>query len=185
MGDRLALIVEEIDFLLAERRELAAQGPIFRIVHKTRGVWAGTPRRAPCLRGEELLGMSLMYRGREYQMPLSPAEASLFDFLGRFRMGQTASQIERGIRGDAFCMAQHLRARRLKRRNAQFHRTTIRAYVKRIRLALARVFNDAGLHLDPMRVMVSQSTVGNELAYSIRARIQWLHVPEFVSLAEM
>jgi hypothetical protein len=185
MADRSALILEEIDFLLAERRELAAQGPHFRIIHNTRGQWAGDPHRAGCLPGEDLLGIVLIYRGREYQLPLSPAEASLFDFLGRFRIGQTASQIERGIRGDAFYMAQYARAWKSNRRTAEFHRTTIKAYVKRIRLAMAQAFADAGLLLDPVRVMVSQPTVRNEKAYSVRARIQWLHVPGFVGPSRM
>ncbi len=44
MSASLKCLVEEIDFLLAERRELSARGPHFRIVHSLsdarRGLYA-------------------------------------------------------------------------------------------------------------------------------------------------
>jgi ribosomal protein S20 len=176
MADRLALVLEEIDYLLAEQRELAFQGPQFVIVHKTDPRPGLEELRAGCLPEEKLLGVLLMYHGQERQLRLSPAEAALFNYVAQYRIGQTASQIERGIRSDPFIAAQRLRARTSNRRNARFHRTTIKTYVKRIRAALASAFTDVGLRLDPESVMVAQRTVGNEVAYTIRARVEWRHV---------
>jgi len=48
-----------------------------------------------CLPGEEIVAVSLMYRGREYHLQLSLALRMLFDFLARHsRLPQSARQIE-------------------------------------------------------------------------------------------
>jgi len=176
MFDRLTRILEEIDFVLAERRELAAEGPRFCIVHQTRGAWLGAHElRVGCLPGEELSGVLLLYEERELQLRLSPAEAALFNFLAWRRVAQTASQIERSMQSDPFCAGQRLRARSSNRRSAQFHRTSIKTYAQRIKAALALAFAEAGLPLDPAKVMITQRTVGNEVTYAIRARVEWRH----------
>jgi hypothetical protein len=57
-------------------------------------------------------------------------------------------------------------------------RSAIKEYVKRIRGALALAFREAGLHVDPKRVLVSKATMGNEIHYQLRARIEWAHLGE-------
>jgi hypothetical protein len=57
-------------------------------------------------------------------------------------------------------------------------RSAIKEYVKRIRRALALAFSEAGLHLDSSRVLVSKTTMGNEVHYQLRARIEWAHLSE-------
>jgi len=162
--------------VLAERRELAAEGPRFCIVHQTRGAWPGADDlRVGCLRGEELAGVLLLHEEREHQVRLSPAEAELFNFLAQRRIAQTSSQIERGMRSDPFCAAQRLRARSSNRRSAQFHRTSIKTYAQRIKAAIALAFAETGIPFDPGDVMIAQRTVWNEVAYAIRARVEWRH----------
>ena len=46
---------------------------------------------------------------------------------------------------------------------------------KRIRAALQLAFREAGLELDPQRVLVSERTVGNEVGYRLRATVEWVH----------
>lgn len=55
-------------------------------------------------------------------------------------------------------------------------RSAVKEYVKRIRKAFGLSFRDIGLDLDPKRVLVSKTTVGNEIHYQLRARIEWVHL---------
>jgi len=168
MTDRSFLVLEEIDVLLAESRELASVGPHFKIVHRSRDAGWG------CLPGEDVVAAYLSYRARDYQLQFSTTTTLLFDFLARHRrIAQTASEIERSIRSDAFCIAQR---RRIQRPKALPHRTSIKMHVKRIRVALASAFKDAGFLLDPADVLISQVTNGNQVAYQLRATIAWQHV---------
>jgi hypothetical protein len=55
-------------------------------------------------------------------------------------------------------------------------RSALKEYVKRIRKAFGQSFREIGLDLDPKRVLVSKTTVGNEIHYQLRARIEWVHL---------
>jgi hypothetical protein len=170
-------LIREIDYLLAARKEIAAEGPCFRIVHARRVAGnESSPCCTGCIPGEEILGVWLVHRGRSYQLAFSRAEAGLVDYLSRRRMMQTATQIERGIHTDPFHQWQCTRRRKSGGREARYHRTTIRIYVRRVRLALADVFHDSGLSIDPASVMVIQPTFSNEVMYRFTARTECVHI---------
>jgi hypothetical protein len=173
MSDDAIRIVQEIDFLVAQRKELTAQGPHFGIIHKVQRLSPGAePCRARCIPGEKLLGIFvvLIYRGREYPVPLSPAEALLFDFLAHFKLPMSAGQIESGIRNNPSYAAYPFRGRR-----AGLHRTSVKQHVRRTREALARIFREACLtSIDPAAVLVNL-TVGNRYAYRLCAAFEWSH----------
>ena len=165
-------LIREIDYLLADRRQLAAEGPHFKIIHSF-----GLPAAYEvigCVPGEALVGVWLTNRGREYQLPFSTTTGLLFDYFARHRWTwQTAGQIERAVRGDVLFLAWR---RSSKRRRALPHRTSIKGHVRRIRLAIASTFSEAGLVLGPESVMVSRPTVGNEVVYQLRASIDCIHI---------
>lgn len=47
--------------------------------------------------------------------------------------------------------------------------------MKRIRKAFDFGFREIGLDLDSKRVLVSKSTMGNEIHYQLRAQVEWVH----------
>lgn len=171
MTNRVILVLEEVDVLIAEATELAACGPHCVIVHRFHE--PGTD----CCPGEEILAVWLIYRGRRYLLHLSTATLLLFDFFARHRrLSQTASQIAAGIRRDPFC-ARHGKADGTSRRKTRrFARASIKEYVARICQALAGAFAEAGIPLDPRNVLLSDPTVGNQVGYRLRASIEWVHV---------
>lgn len=77
MRDSTRLLIEEIDFVLAERKQLLTRGLAFRIVHRFRAP------RTECWPGEEVFAIFLVHRGREYQLALSPALLLFADYMLR------------------------------------------------------------------------------------------------------
>ena len=45
----------------------------------------------------------------------------------------------------------------------------------RTREALGLVFQDAGVSLDPFEILHSEETLGNEVGYRLKARVEWVH----------
>ncbi len=163
-------VVDKLELLLAELREMRSSGPIFRIVHRFR-----TPG-CDCGPGEEIVAVYLVFRSAEILVPLPLALRILFDYLARHtRLPQSASQVAAGIATDAFCQNHGAKAQRHARLTRKFSRTGMKEYVKRIRGALARAFAEANLAIDPAAVMRSEQTVANEVGYRLKATFQWLH----------
>jgi hypothetical protein len=170
-NDGLSSIIEEVDVLLAEIRELSASGPHFRIIHRFHRPGS------ECTPGEEIFAVYLVHRGREFSLPLSLALRILFDYLARHsRLPQSAAQIEAGIRGDRF-YTQHAAAAMGKGKfTRSIPRSYVRVYIGRLRSALARAFRKADMSMDPRDVLLSEATVMNESGYRLKATIEWFHM---------
>jgi hypothetical protein len=166
-----ASVSSTVELLITELKMLRASGPHFRIIHRFR-----LPG-SQCLPGEEVFAIFLVYRGREYQLRLSPALLLVFDFLAKHsRISLSAKQIELGIRNDAF-YSQH--ARNAKGRTLlvrRIPRSAVREYIKRIHGALDVVFHEANLPLDPHKVLVVAQTITNEVQYRLKATCSWIHL---------
>jgi hypothetical protein len=170
MKDNLTPILEKVDLLIAEMRLLRSAGPHFRIVHRFR-------TRGGCFPGEEIIGVFLMYRGREYQLRLSLALRILFDFLAKHsRFAQSARQIELGIRADEFYKYHAMNASGRVALTRSIARSAIKIYMKRLSHALSLVFRAAGMGINPANVLIVQDTVGNEVGYQLKASCTWTHV---------
>lgn len=171
MTNRVILVLEEIEVLIAEATELAASKPHFLVVHRFH------EPSTDCRPGEEIMAVWFNHRGRRYPLRLSTATLLLFDYFSRHRrLSQTASQIAAGIRSDPF-YARHGKAGGASRRKTRrIARTAVNEYVKRIRRALAWAFEEAGVPLDPRNVLLSDPTVGNQVGYRLHASIEWIHV---------
>lgn len=174
MNDKFTPVLEKVDLLLLERRQMKSSGPHFKIEHRFR------VQGTECAVGEEVAAVYLIHHGREFHIPLSLTLRLLVDFLAKHtRLPQSASQIAVAFRADRFYALHGANAagrgklkRKLTRRMA---RSAIRVYVQRIRRALAVTFCEAHLPLDPSNILVSQTTVTNEVRYRFHGTFRWSH----------
>ena len=169
-NDELTTIIEEVEVLVAEIRELNESGPHFRILHRFH--IPGTD----CAPGEEVAGVWLVHRGREYHLRLSLALRLLFDYLARHsRLPQSATQIEAGIRSELFYTTHASAVMSIERFNRSIPRSYVRVYIERLRAGLTDAFVRAGLLKDVAKVLISQETVMNEVSYRLEATFEWVH----------
>ena len=168
--DELITIIDEVDVLVAEIRELNAGGPHFRILHRFHRPGSD------CAAGEEVAGIYLIHHGREFFVRLSLALRLLFDYLARHsRLPQSAAQIEAGIRADRFYSQHSTTAMGKDKFTRSIPRSCVRVYIERLRSALENVFLEAGLFLDVHAVVVAEETVMNEVGYRLKANYEWVH----------
>jgi hypothetical protein len=80
---------------------------------------------------------------------------------------QSATQIAAGMRRSAFYVKHGLNSGIPSKR--KISRSAVKEYIKRIRKAFDLSFLEIGLDLDPKRVFVSKTTMGNEIHYQLRA----------------
>lgn len=170
MNDRFAPVIEEVEMLIAESSQLMAAGPRFHIVHRFHV--PGTN----CQAGEEVAVIWLIHQSRAYPLRLPLALRIFFDYLARHRLPQSAAQIEAGIRRDSFASSHGANARTSRKQTRRIGSSSVKEYAKRIRQALGVAFSEAGLHVDPARVLLSESTVGNEVLYRLKAAVEWTHL---------
>lgn len=168
----ISAVVDTVDLILGEVRHLRSVGPHFRIVHRFH-----IPGSNHCLPGEEVFAALLAWRGREYQLRLSPTLLLLFDYLAHHnRIAQSAKQIELGIRADDFYREHAKNANGGLGIVRRIPRSAVREHVKRLHRALAHVFQEAGLLIAPEKVLMVQQTVSNEVGYRLRATFLWTHI---------
>jgi len=172
MSDALRVIAYQAEMVLLELAELFQTGPVLRIVHR---FWIpGTE----CLAGEEIWGIVLLvHGGREIPLPLSLALRQLVNYLAETRhIPQSAAQIAAGMCRSAFYAKHGMNSGIASGRRVT--RSAVKEYVKRLRRALSLASREAGINLDPLRVLVSRQTVTNEVQYQLRATIQWVHISD-------
>ena len=170
-NDELMTIIEEVDVLVTELRELNEAGPHFRILHRFH-----VPG-SDCAPGEEIAGIYLVHHGREYFLRLPLALRILFDYLARHsHLPQSATQIEAGIRADQFYAEQGATVMDPMTLTRRIPRSYVRVYIERLRLAINEALYEAGLHLDTRAILIIQETVMNEVGYRLKANFDWVHV---------
>ena len=163
-SDALERIVEELEFIEAEKRQLHANGPHFQILCRS-----GQDLYNP----SEVIAVYLVYAGRTFQVALGASLLRLFGYMARHkRLAQTARQIENGTRAVAWSG----RGRRTCFSAGGIPRRHIRIYVKRIRAALDSVLREAGLEIRSDAVLVSENTPTNETGYRLYSTLGWLHI---------
>jgi hypothetical protein len=172
MRDELQPVLHKVDLLVEELVQLANTGPQFIILHR---LWKP---HTLCRAGEEVAEISLLHRSRQVPLPFSLALRMLFDYLARHRqIAQSASQIAAGMVADPFCWRHGanagLRANLIKK----VGRSAVKQQVMRLRKGLSVAFERAGLALHPDRVLVSETTMTNEVRFRLRARLSWQHQP--------
>jgi hypothetical protein len=130
-----------------------------------------------CLPGEEVFAVFLVYRGAEYQLKLPLALRLLFDYLARHsHVAQSARQIEFGIRADDFYKHHAKNANGRAALTRRIPRSAVREYIKRLHYSFVLAFQEAGVSIDPRKVLIVQETVGNESGYQLKATCSWAHI---------
>jgi hypothetical protein len=168
----LTAILRVVDLLLFELSLLDQQGPAITIVHQYRLRVHG----AECQAGEEMARAVVTHRGRQAIIPLGLAPRLLLDYFGRSRyVPQSATQIVSQMRRIDFYQLHGLNLGAPRTR--KISRSSIKEYVRRIRVALAKAFEQVSLPLDSRDVLISKD-VGKEVLYQLRASVRWLHVSE-------
>ncbi|MCI0718247.1 MAG: hypothetical protein L0338_04645 [Acidobacteria bacterium] len=172
MNSRFAPVLHRVRLLQVARRRLAATGPHFKIVHRFRQTGSG----ADCFPGEEVAWVILVWLGREVEVRLSLALRLLFNYLAQKNRGQSAAQIVVGLRGDPFYLQHGANVQGGAKLRRRFSYGAVKEYVKRLRRALQAAFDEAGLKLDPLAILVSEPTEGNEVRYRLKATVEWIHM---------
>lgn len=168
MSADLLPIAERAEVLLAELAGLSQRGPLLRIAHRFQRLGAD------CQAGEEIWAISIVNRGREALLPLGLALRLVVNYLAETRhIPQSATHIAAGMRRSAFYVRHGMNSGIPSKR--KISRSAVKEYVKRIRKAFDLGLREIGLDLDPKRVLVSKITMGNEIHYQLRARIEWIH----------
>lgn len=169
-NDSLAPVADHVELMIAELNHLRSSCLPFRLVHRFR--MPGTD----CAPGEEVLAIFLVYRGREYQLLLSPALLLVADYLLRnSRYAQTASQIAGGIHASSFYSDKYATNSHGRRQMRRIPRSAIREYVRRLHKSLALAFHEANLRIDPLDVLTVEESVGNQVLYRWRAAVEVVH----------
>ncbi len=167
----LGPVFKKVDLLIAEVKHVRSAGPHFRILHRLHMPGGN------CLPGEEITAVFLVHRGYEIQLPLSGSQRLIFDYLAHHsRIAQSAKQIEIGIRASAFYREHAENAGGKPSIVKRIPRSAVREHVKRLHHALAVVFHEANLPIDPRRVLVINETMSNEVGYQLRATCRWTHI---------
>jgi hypothetical protein len=170
LNDKFAPVVDNVELVIAELNRLRGSRLPFRIVHRYRV--PGTD----CAPGEEVLAICFIPRGREHQLPLSPGQLLVGDYLLRNqRFAQTASQISSGIHASSFYSEHATNGHGRQQRMRRIPRTAIREYIRRLHRALALAFREANLRIDPREVLTVEESVGNQVLYQWKAVVEVVH----------
>jgi len=169
MSDKFTPVVQEVELLVAEAREMASEGLHFRILHRFHE--AGSV----CRPGEEVALVSFMHRSREISLGLAVHLRLTFDYLARHRHTPlSAAEIAMGMKCDDFCSKHGAYAARGTPVRLVSPRS-VKEYVKRIRRSLGWAFREAGLKVDPFEVLRSESTASNRVNYRLKCTAEWRH----------
>ena len=172
-SDETSSVLDNVDLLLAEQREISAARLHFRVVHRFR------KQGCDCMPGEETVAVFLLHRSREILVPLSLTLRLVFDFMARnCRLPQSAVQIAAAMNVDPFCRQHGWNAVRSGELTRKMSRAAIKVSVMRIRDGLAQALHQAGLAVSPGSILVSESTATNQVLYRLKAAFQWIHIDD-------
>ena len=160
----LAHIVEEIDYLRAERGMLLNQGPQFLVLHGFH------KPGSVCLPGETVERAFLLRDGKRYPVDLSPSGLIVFDCLCKHRLKPlTATRIAALLSSDPFYVRYGANLGPNRPPVIIPGRSSIKVYLQRIREQMAKVFLLAGVEIDPSTVLSKESTEKNSVFFILRA----------------
>lgn len=171
-SEQYSQVIQEIDFLRAERRELSVTGPRFVVIHR------GHQLEAFCLAGEVVEQVCLIHRWNQIPLRLSPIGLLIMDCFCRNRFKPLAAlRIEQILKSDPFYTRQGANLQGGNIKVDLPKRSSIKVYVQRIREQMARIFNEVGLDLDSSRVLISETTDTNAVVYRLKASVEFVHRP--------
>lgn len=166
--NEFARVIRQVRVMAGEARRLRETGIRLVIRHRF-------SEGDICLPGEEVLGIWVVHRRREFALPLSLRLRLLMDFLATHRyVAQSAGQIAARMNIE-FYRRHGMNAKTKTLVSGRVSRTAIKQQIMRLRRGLYLAFRDAGLSLDPAKVVISESTTTNEIRYRLKASVRWQH----------
>ncbi|PYP85987.1 MAG: hypothetical protein DMG65_19575 [Candidatus Angelobacter sp. Gp1-AA117] len=167
--NEFARVIRQVRVMTGEARRLRETGIRLLIRHR---FW----QRGECLPGEEVLGVWVIYRRREFAVPLSLRLRLLTDFLAAHRhVGQSAGQIAARMNIDEFYRRHGTNAKTKALMSSGMSRTAIKQQMMRLRLGFRLALKEARLSIDPTKIVISESTTMNEVRYRLKASVRWQH----------
>lgn len=162
-----AMLLEAIDLLRTEMDELRRNGPCFHILHRFAG--------KICAPGEEISAVLFPRATARPQLPLALSERLVFDFLAQHRgVAFDSRQIASGLRGGWFYRDHAANSGVLQ--VVKVRVPAVKVIVQRIREAMATVFEEARVKIDPLNVLQSWPAAGsNRVLYKLAAEIKFRH----------
>jgi hypothetical protein len=168
--DRLNQLIEEIDFIVAERRDLRVRGVHLIVTHLDH--MPGTI----CAPGEMVGDVSLGGSTSPASLGLSHLSLLLLDCFCRYRMPLTASRIEQIMNSDPFYIDYAANQIGFGQIIAKPDNRAVRVYVPRIQRRMETVFRDRGMMIDPLQVLTSGPTESNVTVYRLKATVEIVHI---------
>jgi hypothetical protein len=163
-------LVEAVEVVLTERRELEARGPCLAILHR---LW--NPQTI-CAPGEEIAAVHLVSRTRHCQLRLSNRGKVMFDLLARnSHLGINSQQIADLTRSERFYVFHGSNGSCVRTLRCDLSRSSVRVYIDRLRKEIARAAAELQLTITPSNVIESLATNSRETLYRLRARVIWQH----------
>lgn len=163
-------IVEEIDYLLAERRQKAVEHPRLVVDHGYH------QPETDCLPGETVEQAYLAIGTKELPLHLSPTGLLIIDCISRHRWTPlSAAQIERILLSDPFYLRHGANALSGNGAAIRPKRASIRVYIQRIRVQLGEALGEAGMNMKPERILASETTDSNVVVYRLNAKVEIVH----------
>lgn len=174
LGKALDVVLYCHEIAMLELRSRPRELVRLVLVHR----YAHVPGR--CSAGEECCGCWLLWRGKQYEIPLSATHLLLVDYLSHQRGGKTAAEIADGLRMP-FYIHHGSNSPSHRSKPARTSRTAVRKQVQRIRAILAEFFAANRIALDPFQIILTESTSTLEVKYRLSALVSWDH-PEWHGL---
>ena len=161
-------LVEEIEFLAAEQRQIRAVGPHFAVFYKF--------GKRDSLRGpsREVRSVVLVCRAKEYVLRVSPSDLLLFAHLACHRLPESATQIAAGTSEETLYVTRGTGGRLGSQRVSSLRAPSVKVHAQRLRRAMKVTFGEAGLSVDHSRVLISEATDGRRCLYRLKATVQWV-----------
>ena len=171
-SEPLRPVIEEVEYLLAERRLVAAEGPHFIVTH------GNHVHGTLCRPGETVEQVSIACCSNEFPLHLSPTGLLIVDCLARYRhVSLTAPRIAQILASDPFYMRHGANANGGRNKLIQPNRVSIKVHIQRIREQMTKAFHETGLALDPRRILISETTDSNIVVYRLRGSVEFRHRP--------
>jgi hypothetical protein len=168
-SQRFIPLVEEIDFQLAQRRYLRAQG--FHLIVTHLDHVPGTI----CVPGEMIGGISVGGFGEPLSLGFTHMSLLLMDCLCRYRLPLSAQRIEQIMNSDPFYVRYAANGIGRNQVIARPDRKSVRAYVNKIRKQMELVFRELGTVIDPSQILVSETTESNIVLYRLKTTVEVQH----------
>lgn len=166
-----ARVVDEIDYLRAERSMLIRQGPHFLVIHGLH------EPETECLPGEMVEEVWLLADCKRYPVSLSPVGLVVMDCFCRNRNKPlSVGRLSNILTTDPFYTRYGANSPR-RQSLVMPARSSIKVYVQRIREQIAMAFQKARLPIDPGSVLSAEPTDSNSVAYKLRASVTLSTIP--------